>query len=99
VLKRAVRGLVPDQIIDRPKMGFSAPMSQWLRGDFGRVVEAEISASRFFVEFPARRDILLGMLRRHRQGAADFSLYIWTFYNAVAWFDQWIDGGREVRAA
>lgn len=99
ILKRAVRGLVPDNIIDRPKMGFSAPMGQWLRGEFGRAVEAEISASRFFDEFPARRDLLLGMLRRHRRGGADFSLYLWTFYNAVAWFDQWIDGGRAVRAA
>ena len=38
LLKEALRGLVPDAIIDRPKMGFGAPMSEWLRGDFGRVV-------------------------------------------------------------
>jgi len=99
ILKRAMRGVVPDQIIDRPKMGFSAPMSQWLRGGFGRAMEAEFRASRFFDEFPARRDLLLGMLRRHREGGADFSHYLWTFYNAVAWFDRWIDGGRELRAA
>jgi asparagine synthase (glutamine-hydrolysing) len=99
LLKRAVRGLIPDEIIDRPKMGFGAPMRQWLRGDFGKAVEAEILSSRFFERFPARRDVVLDMLRRHRSGHADFSLPVWTFYNAVAWFDRWVDGRREARVA
>jgi asparagine synthase (glutamine-hydrolysing) len=99
LLKRAVRGLVPDAIIDRPKMGFGAPMVQWLRGDFGRVVEAEFRNTRFFERFPARQEVVLDMLRRHRAGQADFALYVWTFYNAVAWFDSWIDSSREARVA
>jgi asparagine synthase (glutamine-hydrolysing) len=93
LLKEAVRGLVPDAVIDRPKMGFGAPMSEWLRGDFGRLVEDELGASRFFDCFPARREAVVDMLRRHRTGRADLSLYVWTFYNAVAWFDRWIEGG------
>jgi len=99
ILKQAVRGLIPDDVIDRPKVGFGAPMHHWLRGEFGRVVEAELSASRFFERFPADRARVLEMVRRHRQGRSDFALYIWTFYNAVAWFDCWLDGGREARAA
>lgn len=99
LLKRAVRGLVPDDVIDRPKMGFGAPMSQWLRGDFGRAIEAELSATRFFERFPAPRGAVLDMLKRHRTGRADLSLYVWTIYNAVAWFDHWIEGPAEARVA
>ncbi|HYK91537.1 MAG TPA: asparagine synthase (glutamine-hydrolyzing) [Acidobacteriota bacterium] len=91
VLKQAVRGLIPDEIIDRPKMGFGAPMVQWLRGDFGRSMESEMRATRFFDHFPANRDTVLGMLHRHQAGKADFALYLWTFYNAAAWYDSWID--------
>jgi asparagine synthase (glutamine-hydrolysing) len=29
LLKRAIRGIVPDAIIDRPKMGFQLPISKW----------------------------------------------------------------------
>lgn len=99
LLKEAVRGLIPDEFIDRPKMGFGAPMVEWLRGDFGRAVEAELQSTRFFDRFPADRGKVLDMLRRHREGRADFALYVWTFYNAVAWFDWWVDKRREARVA
>jgi asparagine synthase (glutamine-hydrolysing) len=99
LLKQAVRGLLPDDVIDRPKMGFGAPMLQWLRGPFGEAVRAELESTRFFDRFPARREVALDMLDRHRQGKADFSLYVWTIYNAVAWFDYWVDKSREMRVA
>ena len=99
LLKQAVRGLIPDEIIDRPKMGFGAPMVEWLRGDFGRAVEGELRSTRFFDRFPASRAKVLEMLKRHREGRADFALYVWTFYNAVAWFDWWVDKRREARVA
>ena len=35
VLKRAVRGLIPDNIIDRPKQGFGVPVHDWMMADLG----------------------------------------------------------------
>ncbi len=32
LLRAAYRGIVPDQILDRPKLGFGAPIAQWLDG-------------------------------------------------------------------
>jgi asparagine synthase (glutamine-hydrolysing) len=99
LLKQSARGLLPDDVIDRPKMGFGAPMLEWLRGRFGEAVRAELQSSRFFERFPAKRQIVLDMLERHREGRAEFSLYVWTIYNAVAWFDYWVDKSREARVA
>jgi asparagine synthase (glutamine-hydrolysing) len=31
VLKNAVRGLIPDEVINRPKQGFGVPMQEWWR--------------------------------------------------------------------
>jgi asparagine synthase (glutamine-hydrolysing) len=31
ILKQAVRGLIPDEIIDRPKQGFGMPVREWLQ--------------------------------------------------------------------
>ena len=57
------------------------------------------TTGRFFERFLASRAAVVGMLDRHREGRADFALYVWTIYNAVAWFDYWIDKSREVRVA
>ena len=45
------------------------------------------------------RQAVVDMLDRHREGRAEFALYVWTIYNAVAWFDYWVDKSREVRVA
>jgi asparagine synthase (glutamine-hydrolysing) len=99
LLKSAVRGLLPDEVIDCPKRGFGAPMLQWLRLQFGESVRAERQATRFFECFPAKREAVVGMHDRRRTGTAEFSLYVWTIYNAVAWYDYWVDKSRQVRVA
>ena len=43
VLKRAVRGLIPDDVIDRPKQGFGIPMGDWFSGDLVQKARCEIS--------------------------------------------------------
>src|SRR5436189_93904 len=50
VLKQAMRGVLPDGIIDRPKHGFAVPLGYWFRGKLGAYV----------------RDLLLGDSARRR---------------------------------
>ncbi len=50
VLKQAMRGILPDAIIDRPKRGFAVPLQWWFRGRLG----------------PYVREILLGDPGRRR---------------------------------
>ena len=98
LLKKSVEGLIPDQIIYRKKMGFGAPMAQWLRGDFGRQVEAGILGSGLMKRGYFNREYISELISDHRAGRADNSLYIWTLFNLTSWYDYWIDP-RTVRAA
>ena len=43
ILKDAVRGLVPDAVIDRPKRGFAPPSSEWMRGALRPLVDQYLS--------------------------------------------------------
>jgi asparagine synthase (glutamine-hydrolysing) len=93
LLKRACEGILPPDVIHRPKVGFAAPMREWLRGDFGRHAEAAVLGSDlmregYFVEERIRR-----LFRRHRTGT-DVSLAIWTLYNLATWFDRWMGRSR-----
>lgn len=42
VLKRAVRGTIPDELIDRPKQGFGVPIHEWLLGRLGERAREEL---------------------------------------------------------
>lgn len=91
LLKKAVQGLIPDEIISRPKMGFGAPMCQWMRGQFGRQVESTLLSSRLLERGHFRRSFIKALLQRHQEGIEDTSVYLWTLFNLAAWYDYWID--------
>lgn len=42
ILKKAVRGIIPDEIIDRPKQGFGVPVYEWLFSELGKKANEEI---------------------------------------------------------
>jgi len=91
LLKKAVEGLIPDNIIYRKKMGFGAPMADWMRSDFGRAIRASVLSSGLM-----RRGLLnVGYIEKlfdwHFKGRMDTSLYLWAIYNLTAWYDLWID--------
>jgi len=44
LLRGAVRGLVPDVLIDRPKQGFRVPVEEWLLRGLGDRARAEVAA-------------------------------------------------------
>lgn len=99
LLKSAVRGWIPDQIIDRKKMGFGAPMVEWMRGPFGLRVEATLMASRLFERLPFDREHIRRLALDHREGRGEHALFLWTLFNLAAWYDYWIDSPSVALAA
>jgi asparagine synthase (glutamine-hydrolysing) len=43
VLKKAVRGVIPDAIIDRKKQGFGVPVQEWLQSTLGDFAQRELN--------------------------------------------------------
>lgn len=91
LLKTAVRGMIPDQIIDRKKMGFGAPMDRWMQGEFGSQVEGVLMASRVFDRLPFDRNHVQWLITQHRTGRRNYALFLWALFNLAAWYDYWID--------
>ena len=71
LLKRALRGLVPDDIIDRKKKGFGTPVGSWLRS-------GQISPG-LDEEFTRR------MSAAHIAGESDERLFLWGEYVWQQW--------------
>ena len=52
LLKQAVRGVIPDAIIDRPKQGFGVPVHEWMQDRLGTLMQETL------MDFCDRTDIL-----------------------------------------
>src|SRR3989454_7984916 len=46
LLKRALRGILPDRILDRPKKGFGVPVAEWFRGPLKEQMLSALSRDR-----------------------------------------------------
>jgi asparagine synthase (glutamine-hydrolysing) len=99
LFKDAVRGLIPDRVIDRTKVGFGAPVAYWLKGEFGRRVEYEINQCALFKRGWFNPGYIRELFEAHRSGRGDYGTNLWVLYNLAGWYDRWIDtpnarGGR-----
>ncbi len=93
LLKNALRGVIPDEIIDRKKMGFAAPAAEWLREDFGVEAEGMVTSSPLAsASGPLNGDAIRRAFDDHRNGRQDNALHLWVLLNLTAWYDHWISG-------
>jgi asparagine synthase (glutamine-hydrolysing) len=92
VLKRAVSGLLDDDLIWRPKQGFGTPVSQWFRNELGDQLEHRLNHGSLSETGWLEGDRIKTLLSLHRSGRADRSFQLWNIMNLSAWFDHWIAG-------
>ena len=92
LLKKAVGDLLPENIIHRPKMGFAAPVAEWLRADFGRAAQDTVLGSSLFETAGFNKAHIAKMFRQHRDQRTDHALHLWSLFNLAAWHDHWITG-------
>jgi asparagine synthase (glutamine-hydrolysing) len=83
VLKEALRRRVPDAILDRPKMGFSIPLADWLRGPFRPHLESAIAGPALGSCGWLEPAALGRLAAAHQSGRSDYSAALW----AVLMFD------------
>jgi asparagine synthase (glutamine-hydrolysing) len=94
VLKQALRGVVPDEVLDRPKQGFRVPLPAWLRGPLASWAKHEIFESPLAERGFFNRAYVDELWRRHLAGVHDHSFDLWCLVNLGAWYARWIDGRK-----
>ena len=85
LLKRALRGLLPDAVLDRPKMGFGVPLIRWFREDLRTLPEQILLAPDARVGAYVKPDRIRRMIREHQAAAADHSLRLWVLLQLELW--------------
>ena len=88
ILKKAVRGLIPDEIIDRKKQGFAVPIDDWFVDRLG--VKAESILKRFC----AKTDFFNpdGIEKIIQSGS---KRQIWYLLNFALWWNEYIQSDNQ----
>lgn len=84
VFKKAVEGMLPPDILRRPKHGFGVPLGQWFRGELRPMAEDTLLAAPRVGKW-MRRDGLKTLLGEHARGAADHGHKLWTLLTLELW--------------
>ena len=92
VLKRALEGVLPRDLLYRPKRGFGAPIRGWLRGGVGR----RLIDGHLLSDSPLRRrgffdySSVARLAEEHRRESRDWSFHLWALLNFSLWYERWI---------
>ena len=86
LLKRAARGHVPDDIIDRPKKGFGIPLAAWLRGALAGPMSDIVERSPAWDSGLLARETFRTWNAEHQAKRADRSKPLW----ALLVLDRWL---------
>ncbi len=94
-LRAAMRGLVPNEIIDRPKAPFAAPVRSWLRRDLAPLIEELLCPRKVTERGLLDPGMVQRLVRDHRRGVEDYSLQIWAFLTLEIWMQEFLDNARQ----
>ncbi|HYV84803.1 MAG TPA: asparagine synthase C-terminal domain-containing protein, partial [Patescibacteria group bacterium] len=90
IFKDALRGVLPDAILDRPKQGFAVPLGRWFRGRLEPLVRDLLLSERCRNRGFFREPFLADLLARHARGR-DLDAAIWTLISFELWCRRFLD--------
>lgn len=94
IVKKAVEGLIPHDIIHRRKMGFPTPITAWLmRDDAGKLFDY-LRDSRGILAAYTDTGYVDELLIKHQRGIHDATDRIWRLLNLQLWGDMYLTGRR-----
>ena len=90
VLKEAMRGILPDEIIDRPKHGFAVPLGYWFRGKLGAYVRDLLLGETALRRGIFNASYINELVAQHDRGR-NLDLQLWTLISFELWARVFLD--------
>ncbi len=94
ILREAMQGLIPSEILSARKQGFSAPDASWFAGESIDYVNAVLRNPRAHINEYFEPAYVGRMLDEHTTGRINHRLLIWSLLSFEEWCKQFLDGRR-----
>jgi asparagine synthase (glutamine-hydrolysing) len=93
LFKRALRGLLPDSILNRPKKGFGIPVAHWFRGPLKEQMLSVLSPDRIARKGFFEPATVARLIDDHLSGRVDNRKQLWTLFVFDLWHDGYLSRG------
>lgn len=88
LLKKTIRGKIPDEIIDRPKKGFGVPLGAWFKNELKPLVEQVLSKENTEKIGLFNHEYIDTILNEHWDNRVDHRKKIWTLLVLYIWMQK-----------
>jgi asparagine synthase (glutamine-hydrolysing) len=85
LLRKAMKGILPDAVIRKKKVGLEMPYSSWMRSELREVVEEELSTARLSAAGLLRADGVRRLWDDHLAMRVDNGRALWGILNFMIW--------------
>lgn len=89
ILREAAKGIVPDHVINRKKLGFPVPIRHWLKNEMYQWAKSIIICSE--TDHLINKSYVLELLEIHAHGKRDYSRKIWAVLVFMIWHQIFIE--------
>jgi asparagine synthase (glutamine-hydrolysing) len=93
IFRRAMRGILPPEVLRQPKAGFAAPVDYWLAHDLKEMVGDLLSESQIRKRGFFRPEAVRRFVDEHASARQDWSMQLWQFLTLELWMQVFLDGG------
>ena len=90
ILKMAMEGFLPDEILYRPKKGFGIPTAEWLKGRLNPLLREMLTPARLNDQGLFNADFVQQLIKEHETGAASHHKELWTLLVFQLWWDNFL---------
>lgn len=92
ILRESMKGILPEAILTRKKMGFPVPVGSWFRNEFRHIIDEYVLSERTQSRGLFNADFIREIVARHNSGAENHDERLWALVNFEIWQRQFIDG-------
>jgi asparagine synthase (glutamine-hydrolysing) len=91
IFRKAMKDLLPHEVLRQPKASFAAPVDYWLANELRDLIDDLLSESSLRKRGLFRPQAVRRYVNEHRSGAQDWSMQIWQFLTLELWMQTFLD--------
>lgn len=89
IFREAIKDLLPEEILNRPKAGFHVPVASWLKRELKPLIREYLTPSKIASQGFFDPETVLKIYKAHLNGKKDYNRELWGILMFTMWYDKY----------